>query len=60
MDEKDLEQTPEQTGEEAPAEEEKKVYVPRPAWQVWGARVALVLFILMLILYYVNLLRGGF
>ena len=22
-------------------------YVPRPAWQVWGARVALVLFILV-------------
>ena len=58
MDEKDLDQTPEQPAEEAQAAEEKEVYVPRPAWQVWGARVALVAFILMLILYYVNLLKG--
>ena len=47
--------------EEAQApQEEKDVYVPRPAWQVWGARVALVLFIVLLIMYYVNLMRGGF
>jgi len=44
--------------EETP-QQEKEGYVPRPAWQVWGARVALVLFILMLIMYYVNLMRGG-
>ena len=46
--------------EETPAAEEtpKEGYVPRPAWQVWGARVALVLFITLLILYYLNLLKG--
>ena len=35
-------------------------YVPRPAWQVWGARIGLVLFIIILILYYGRMLRGGF
>ena len=43
--------------EELP-EEPKKEYVPRPLWQVWGARVALVVFIVFLILYYINLMRG--
>ena len=40
-------------------EPEKEAYVPRPAWQVWGARVALVLFIIVMILYYVKIMRGG-
>ena len=30
-------------------------YKPRPAWQVWAARIALVVFILGLILYYCNI-----
>ena len=30
-------------------------YTPRPKWQVWGARVALVIFILGLIMYYCNI-----
>ena len=30
-------------------------YKPRPAWQVWGARVGLVVFILGLIMYYCNI-----
>ena len=38
-------------------DEEK--YIPRPKWQVWAARVALVLFILTLIAYYLNVFRGG-
>ena len=29
-------------------------YAPRPKWQVWGARIALVVFILGLIMYYCN------
>ncbi len=33
-------------------------YTPRPAWQVWGARALLVIFILLLIMYYTNLFRG--
>ena len=30
-------------------------YAPRSQWQVWGARIALVVFILGLILYYCNI-----
>ena len=30
-------------------------YTPRPKWQVWGARAALVIFILGLIMYYCNI-----
>ena len=30
-------------------------YTPRPLWQVWGARIALVVFILGLIMYYCNI-----
>ena len=52
MENKDLQQ------EELQQEETPK-YIPRPAWQVWGARIALVIFILYLIMYYANILRGG-
>ena len=41
-----------------PAEEEKK-YTPRPAWQVWAARVALVLFIIIVIGQILRIARGG-
>ena len=34
---------------------EQEDYVPRPRWQVWAARAALVIFILGLILNYCNL-----
>ena len=44
MEEQDFQQ-------EIPEEE----YKPRPMWQVWGARVALVIFILGLIMYYCNI-----
>ena len=39
--------------------EEEAPYKPRPTWQVWLARVALVLFIALVIMYYVNISRGG-
>ena len=35
------------------------VYTPRPKWQVWAARIGLVLFVLLVILYYINIARGG-
>ena len=38
-----------------PEPEEQEGYVPRPWWQVWGARIALVIFILGLIMYYCNI-----
>ena len=30
-------------------------YVPRPKWQVWAARIALVVFLIGLVLYYCNI-----
>lgn len=34
-------------------------YTPRPAWQVWGARIGLVVFLAFVLMYYVNIARGG-
>ena len=41
------------------AAEEIAGYVPRPAWQVWLARVALVLFIMIVIGQILRIARGG-
>ena len=41
------------------AAEETTGYVPRPAWQVWCARVALVLFIIIVIGQILRIARGG-
>ena len=40
--------------------EEETGYLPRPAWQVWSARVALVLFILFVIYQILSIATGGF
>lgn len=40
-------------------EPEQEHYVERPAWQVWGARIGLVVFILFVIMFYINIARGG-
>lgn len=34
-------------------------YEPRPRWQVWCARIALVLFLALIAMSYVNIARGG-
>ena len=34
-------------------------YTPRPTWQVWAARIGLVVFFAFLVMYYLNILRGG-
>lgn len=39
--------------------EEQKGYVPRPEWQIWGARIGLVLFILFVIYQIFEIARGG-
>lgn len=39
--------------------EEQEEYKPRPRWQVWLARVGLVLFVITVILYYIHLFRGA-
>ena len=56
MEEERMGQQPEVAAE---AQQEKPRYIPRPMWQVWAARIGLVVFILGLILYYLNILRGG-
>lgn len=45
--------------EESNISQEEQGYVPRPAWQVWGARVGLVLFILFVIYELMLLLGAG-
>lgn len=45
-----------------PQEEEvppTPAYVPRPQWQVFAARIGLVVFIILLILYYCTMFFGG-
>ena len=41
------------------AAEEHTGYVPRPAWQVWLARVALVLFAILVMGQILRMARGG-
>ena len=38
---------------------EEEGYVPRPAWQVWGARIGLVIFIGFVILQILQIAGGG-
>ena len=38
--------------------QEETHYEPRPAWQLWGARIGLVLFILFVIWQVVQIYRG--
>ena len=45
--------------DELPVEEEKEVYTPRPAWQVWSARIGVVIMIVAVILYYLHIAGGG-
>ena len=40
-------------------EGEAQSYKPRPAWQVWAARIGLVIMIICVILYYLHIFRGG-
>ena len=44
--------------EENKQQPEEKGYEPRPAWQVWGARIGLVLFILLVILQLLHMVGG--
>ena len=38
---------------------EESSYVPRPVWQVWLARIALVIFLALIAMYYLNIAGGG-
>ena len=46
--------------EETPEQAPQTGYVPRPRWQVWAARIGLILFIFTIIGYYMFIFRGGF
>jgi nitric oxide reductase large subunit len=45
--------------EQVKHEEEKEVYVPRPAWQVWGARIGAVIVFVAFLLYCWQIAMGG-
>ena len=45
--------------EEKRNDQQRDEYVPRPMWQVWLARIGLVLFILFVIYQYLAIARGG-
>ena len=40
-------------------QQQQPAYTPRPKWQVILARVALVIFVLLVLAYYINIARGG-
>ena len=44
--------------EEEKQQPEDQGYKPRPAWQLWAARIGLVLFIMLVILQIVQMVRG--
>ena len=53
----DTEQLPDEEIEQA-LEEETPRHAPRPAWQVWAARVGLVIFLLF-VAYQIMQIAGG-
>ncbi|MBQ2928030.1 MAG: hypothetical protein IJD98_05605 [Oscillospiraceae bacterium] len=44
---------------DAVSEPQEEGYVPRPAWQVWMARVGLVLFLLFVLWQLMQIAGGG-
>ena len=59
MENQDKDILQEQEELEQQLQQETPKYIPRPAWQVWGARIALVLFIALILMYMLNIARGG-
>ena len=53
-----MENTHESGQPDATPEKQGEGYVPRPAWQVWGARIGLVVFLLFVALQILGLARG--
>ena len=49
----------EQRSTQQPEPEEQEIYTPRPMWQVWCARIGLVLFILLVIYQLIHIATGG-
>lgn len=40
-------------------EEEQAVYTPRPKWQIWGARIGVVVMVIAFLLYCYHIANGG-
>ncbi len=49
----------EERNENTAPQEPEEGYVPRPTWQVWGARAGLVIFILFVTYQILSIARGG-
>ena len=56
---KSMDNEMEKQPQEETAENETVGYVPRPAWQVWLARIALVLFLIIVFGQIYRIARGG-
>ena len=54
-----MDEQQEKIEETTPEVEDTPVYIPRPAWQIWHARLGLVLFVGLIILHYINMARGN-
>ena len=39
--------------------DEREGYTPRPGWQVWGARIGLVIFLIFVVAQLLQIARGG-
>ena len=60
--EEEIRQPAEETAEEDTQEvllTQPEGYRPRPAYQVWAARIGLVIVIIAVILYYYHIAKGG-
>lgn len=55
--EKERVEMPEEAADEILQEPES--YQPRPGWQVWAARLGLVIVIIAIALYYFHIASGG-
>ena len=55
-----MEENKENLPQNEAAAEETTGYVPRPAWQVWGARIGLVLFIIVMLSRILRMAQGVF
>ena len=56
---KSMDNEMEKQPQEEAAENETVGYVPRPSWQVWLARIALVLFLIIVFGQIYRIARGG-
>ena len=49
----------EQEGLQPEQTEKEEGYIPRPKWQVWGARIGLVVFLMFVALQLLQIAGGG-